>query len=66
MSLPYITEGEEHVVGGNSGWIIPVNNPSLYSSFAASTTFRVNDTLGHRHHHLSNLTLPTSFFFFHP
>ncbi|XP_027918394.1 uncharacterized protein LOC114177307 isoform X3 [Vigna unguiculata] len=45
MSLPYITEGEEHVVGGNSGWIIPVNNPSLYSSFAASTTFRVNDTL---------------------
>ncbi|XP_027918395.1 mavicyanin-like isoform X4 [Vigna unguiculata] len=40
MSLPYITEGEEHVVGGNSGWIIPVNNPSLYSSFAASTTFR--------------------------
>ncbi|KAK7347533.1 hypothetical protein VNO80_22065 [Phaseolus coccineus] len=31
MSLPYITEAAEHA--------------SLYSSFAATTTFRVNDTL---------------------
>ncbi|XP_047169652.1 mavicyanin-like [Vigna umbellata] len=45
MSLQYITEAAEHVVGGDSAWIIPINNPSLYSSFAASTTFRVNDTL---------------------
>jgi len=58
MSVPYNTEAAEHVVGGDSGWIIPLDKPSLYSSFAASTTFRVNDTLGQ--HHLSNIT----YFFF--
>ncbi|CAJ1944576.1 unnamed protein product [Sphenostylis stenocarpa] len=45
MALPHITEGAEHVVGGTSGWIIPPQGPSFYASFAASTTFRVNDTL---------------------
>jgi len=59
MPLPYITEAAEHVVGGASGWIIPLDNPSLYSSFAATTTFRVNDTLGQ--HRLSNIS---NFFFF--
>lgn len=34
-----------HYVGGSAGWIIP-SSPSAYSTWAASQTFKVGDTLG--------------------
>ncbi|KAF2310593.1 hypothetical protein GH714_015128 [Hevea brasiliensis] len=34
-----------HVVGNNSGWIIPTASPTLYSNWAANQAFSVGDTL---------------------
>ncbi|XP_020225583.1 mavicyanin [Cajanus cajan] len=45
LTMPHSTEATEHVVGGGAGWIISPEGASFYSSFAANTTFRLNDTL---------------------
>ncbi|PWA47604.1 cupredoxin, Blue (type 1) copper protein, binding site [Artemisia annua] len=34
-----------HVVGGSLGWTIPPNGAATYTTWAASQTFRVGDTL---------------------
>lgn len=34
-----------HYVGGSTGWIIPTT-PTAYTTWAASQTFSVGDTLG--------------------
>lgn len=35
-----------HVVGNNSGWIIPPGGATFYPNWAANQTFSVGDTLG--------------------
>ena len=35
-----------HVVGDDSGWTVPSNGVTTYSTWAASQRFMVGDTLG--------------------
>ncbi|GJZ04829.1 cucumber peeling cupredoxin-like protein [Tanacetum coccineum] len=45
FQLPSTVAQTRHVVGDSIGWTIPTNGAGAYTTWAASQTFRVNDTL---------------------
>ena len=41
-----VTEAATYVVGDSTGWIVPMNNPTFYTTWTSGKRFSVGDVLG--------------------